>query len=88
MPLPVIARDCWLATANLRSMNSDYETDFYASSEQQAALLQGGRFSQLDVQQVAEEIEDLGKREGRALGPRPTSRIRTMLQPSNICSLV
>ncbi len=47
-----------------------YETDFYAWSNEQAALLRGGRFSQLDITHLAEEIEDLGKRERRALQSR------------------
>ncbi|NBC11834.1 MAG: DUF29 family protein, partial [Gammaproteobacteria bacterium] len=33
-------------------------------------LLRAGRFSRLDVEHVAEEIEDLGKRERRALQSR------------------
>jgi hypothetical protein len=49
---------------------SSYETDFYAWSNEQAALLRGGRFSQLDIAHLAEEIEDLGKRERRALQSR------------------
>jgi len=49
---------------------TDYETDYYAWSNEQAALLRGGRFSQLDISHLAEEIEDLGKRERRALQSR------------------
>ena len=49
---------------------TNYETDFYAWSNEQAALLRGGRFSQLDITHLAEEIEDLGKRERRALQSR------------------
>jgi len=49
---------------------TDYDTDFYAWSKEQATLLRGGRFSQLDISHLAEEIEDLGKRERRALQSR------------------
>jgi ribosomal protein L29 len=51
-------------------MSTDYDTDFYAWAEEQARLLRSGRFSQLDIAHVAEEIEDLGKRERRALESR------------------
>jgi hypothetical protein len=51
-------------------MTTDYEVDFYAWANEQARLLRAGRFSQLDVEHVAEEIEDLGKRERRALQSR------------------
>jgi hypothetical protein len=52
-------------------MNStDYDADFFAWANEQAELLRAGRFSQLDVDHIAEEIEDLGKRERRALQGR------------------
>ena len=51
-------------------MSTDYDTDFYAWAAEQATLLRSGRFSQLDIAHVAEEIEDLGKRERRALESR------------------
>jgi hypothetical protein len=51
-------------------MSADYDTDFYVWAGEQARLLRAGRFSQLDIEHVAEEIEDLGKRERRALESR------------------
>jgi type II secretory pathway component PulM len=51
-------------------MSTDYDTDFHAWAQEQAGLLRAGRFSQLDIDHVAEEIEDLGKRERRALQSR------------------
>jgi len=51
-------------------MSIDYDTDSYAWAAEQAALLRSGRLSQLDIAHVAEEIEDLGKRERRALESR------------------
>jgi hypothetical protein len=51
-------------------MSTDYDTDFHAWAQEQAGLLRAGRFSQLDIEHVAEEIEDLGKRERRALQSR------------------
>jgi hypothetical protein len=47
-----------------------YETDFYAWSEEQARAIREGRFEDLDIENVAEEIEDLGKRERRELQNR------------------
>ncbi|MCF7979637.1 MAG: DUF29 domain-containing protein [Chromatiaceae bacterium] len=51
-------------------MTTDYETDFYAWSDEQARLLRGRRFTELDIAHLAEEVEDLGKRERRALESR------------------
>ena len=47
-----------------------YENDFYAWSQEQAALLRAGRWSELQIEPLSEEIEDLGKRERRALESR------------------
>lgn len=38
-----------------------YETDFYTWTIDQAAALRDGRLSELDIGNLAEEIEDLGK---------------------------
>lgn len=38
-----------------------YDADFYAWTNNQAAALRGGRFADLDIENLAEEIEDLGK---------------------------
>lgn len=51
-------------------MSVDYEKDFFAWSQEQASLLKSGRYSQLDTTHLIEEIEDLGKRERRALESR------------------
>ena len=44
-----------------------YEGDLYAWAAAQATLLRAGRFSELDVQNIAEEIEALGRGERRKL---------------------
>jgi len=44
-----------------------YEADFAAWAERQAALLKAGQFEALDVFNVAEEIESLGRSDRRAL---------------------
>ena len=44
-----------------------YETDFYLWTQQQAALLRQGSLAALDVENLAEEIEDMGKSNRLAL---------------------
>ena len=46
-----------------------YETDFYLWTQQQAALLRQGEFNRidLDLANIAEEIESMGKRDRRSL---------------------
>jgi hypothetical protein len=44
-----------------------YDTDIYAWSLEQARLLQEGRFEEVDAQNVAEEILDVGRTEYRVL---------------------
>ncbi len=51
-------------------MGKLYDTDVVAWSEQQAALLRSGRLSEIDVLNIAEEIEDVGKSEKRELRSR------------------
>lgn len=43
--------------------SSLYQKDILVWSEQQAALLRSGRYSELDLENIIEEILDLGKRE-------------------------
>jgi hypothetical protein len=52
------------------AMTTDYDQDFYAWSREQASLLRSGQYGRLDVTHLVEEIEDLGKRERRALESR------------------
>ena len=51
-------------------MNTSYETDIVAWANEQAALIRAGRFDQLDLTHIAEEIEDVGKSEQRELASR------------------
>ena len=44
-----------------------YETDFYLWTQQQAALLRQGALSALDIENLAEEVEDMGKSNRLAL---------------------
>jgi hypothetical protein len=49
-----------------------YDTDFYAWANEQAALLRAGRLSELDIENIAEEIESMGRSERRELVSRLT----------------
>jgi hypothetical protein len=47
-----------------------YDTDIVAWAQEQARLLRVGRFDALDIEHIAEEIEDVGKSEQRELASR------------------
>lgn len=49
---------------------SSYNTDFHAWTQEQAKLIRTGQFHQLDLENLAEEIESLGKQERRELRNR------------------
>jgi hypothetical protein len=51
-------------------MNTDYESDVIAWANEQAALLRSGNLAALDIEHIAEEIEDVGKSERRELASR------------------
>jgi hypothetical protein len=46
---------------------SDYEHDFYEWTQAQAALIRTRRWTEVDADNLAEEVEDLGKRDRRAV---------------------
>ena len=47
-----------------------YENDIIAWTKQQALLLRTGQLSKLDIENIAEEIEDVGRSEQRELASR------------------
>ena len=47
---------------------ANYETDFYLWTQQQADLLRQGAVSALDIENLIEEIEDMGASNRRSLG--------------------
>jgi hypothetical protein len=51
---------------------SDYQKDFYSWTCEQAELLRAGRFNELDVSNLIEEIETMGRSEKRELENRLT----------------
>ena len=54
----------------MRTSTALYDQDFYAWTQEQAALLREGKWHELDLANLAEEIESLGKRETRELEHR------------------
>lgn len=61
-------------------MQNLYETDFYAWTQQQALLLQQQQWSQLDLPNLIEEIESLGKKQRAELGNRLSVLIGHLLK--------
>ena len=49
---------------------TSYDKDVILWSQEQAALLRAGQYSQLDIEHLADEIEDVGKSEKRELANR------------------
>ena len=63
--------------SRVRTRNSDlYEQDFYAWARKQATLLRAGRFEELDLAHLTEEVDDLGCSLYRSV----RSRIRTIIE--------
>lgn len=50
----------------------NYEQDFYGWTQEQASFLRAGRFSDLDISNLIEEVETMGRSEKRALESRLT----------------
>lgn len=59
---------------------STYETDFYRWTHEQAAAIRAGRFNELDLQNIAEELESMGRSEKRALDSRLTVLLAHLLK--------
>ena len=57
-----------------------YEHDFYAWANEQATLLRTGNLSAADIEQIAEEIESMGKTEKRELVNRLSVLIAHLLK--------
>lgn len=57
-----------------------YENDFYGWTVEQANALRSGRLSELDIQNLIEEIETMGRSEKRALDSRLTVLLAHLLK--------
>ncbi|MFN6561466.1 MAG: DUF29 domain-containing protein [Nostoc sp. ChiSLP01] len=62
------------------SSPSLYETDFYAWTQEQATLLRNEQWSQIDVQNLIEEIQSLGKQQRQELRNRLSVLIGHLLK--------
>jgi hypothetical protein len=75
------------AVSNERSATTSYDKDVILWSREQARLLRAGRFAELDVEHLADEIEDVGKSEKRELASRMAVLLAHLLkwrnQPEN-----
>lgn len=60
--------------------SSLYETDFYAWTQEQAVLLHNQQWSQLDLPNIIEEIESLGKQQRQELRNRLSVLIGHLLK--------
>jgi hypothetical protein len=60
-------------------MNS-YEKDFYSWTQEQADLLRNGQFNDLDIPNLIEEIETMGRSEKRELESRLTILLLHLLK--------
>ncbi|MGN6665555.1 MAG: DUF29 domain-containing protein [Trinickia sp.] len=61
-------------------MGTSYEKDVVAWASEQAALLRAGKFSALDIEHIADEIEDVGKSEQRELASRMAPLLAHLLK--------
>lgn len=70
-------------------MRTSYQADVVAWANEQAALIRMGKFDQLDLEHIAEEIEDVGKSEQRELESRMAVLLAHLLkwqhQPERQC---
>lgn len=57
-----------------------YDKDFYSWTQEQAELLKNGRFSELDIDNLIEEVESMGRSEKRELESRLTILLLHLLK--------
>ena len=69
------------------NMSNLYEQDFYGWTQEQSVLLRQGKLTQLDIENLTEEIESLGRQERRELLNRLVVLLHHLLkwqfQPAN-----
>ena len=57
-----------------------YDSDFFAWSREQAELLRAGKLAQADIENIAEEIDSMGRTEKRELSSRLTVLLLHLLK--------
>lgn len=68
------------ATPEMKTAPVDYEQDVNGWANEQARLLRGRRFDLLDIEHIADEIEDVGKREQHELARRMAALFTQLLK--------
>jgi hypothetical protein len=63
-----------------KTLVHEYEEDFYAWLMKNADLIRKGRFSEVDAENVAEELESMGRSEKRELMSRLTVLLTHLLK--------
>jgi hypothetical protein len=61
-------------------MNIRYEDDVVEWANEQARLLRAGRFDLIDIEHIADEVEDVGKSEQRELASRMSVLLAHLLK--------
>jgi hypothetical protein len=61
-------------------MAADYERDVLLWSAEQARLIRSGQFDKLDIDHIADEIEDVGKNEKRELASHMSALLAHILK--------
>jgi hypothetical protein len=69
-----------MSKTQLEHAPAGYDTDFYEWCLETAALLRERRFNEVDLEHVAEEIEDMGKRDRREVQSRLVVLIMHLLK--------
>ena len=64
----------------MSSITPLYDKDFYPWAQEQAALVRAGKVHELDLDNVAEELESLGKSQWHALENRLAVLVRHLLK--------
>ena len=64
----------------MTELSTLYQTDYSAWAAQNAELLRTGRYAELDIEHLLEELSDMGKSEQRALENRLTILIAHLLK--------
>jgi hypothetical protein len=79
MPDPIVLQNL---TANLSALDSLdlYETDFFRWTQMMAEALRSGDFSLLDIENLAKEIESLGRSDRRRIESRLTVLLMHLLK--------
>ena len=57
-----------------------YQGDFYGWTQQQADLLRAGQFAEIDIENLIEEVETMGRSEKRQLDSRLTVLLTHLLK--------